>query len=137
MGGDVRETGEQSAEPSSVAVLRGILGSSSGSGDHQSDSAGKDTDGLLRLLLASLKVKAPSASVEHPQGLIYPLTVASKSQSEARRGAALSVLAQIRTRCDTLVEQAALVSEELIRTCDPPLTSRDQALLLLFPASLC
>ena len=33
-----------------------------------------------------------------------------------RRGAALAVLGKIRTRCDTLVEQAALVSEELIRT---------------------
>ena len=43
---------------------------------------------------------------EHPQGLIYPLTVASKSLSEARRGAALAVLGKIRTRCDTLVEQA-------------------------------
>ena len=44
---------------------------------------------------------------EHPQGLIYPLTVASKSDSEVRRGAALAVLGKIRTRCDTLVEQAA------------------------------
>ena len=54
---------------------------------------------------------------EHPQGLIYPLTVASKSDSEARRGAALAVLGKIRTRCDTLVEQAASTYRGLRYTC--------------------
>ena len=43
------------------------------------------------------------------QGLIYPLTVASKSQSAPRKGAAMRVLAEMRKRCDTLVEQAAVV----------------------------
>ena len=44
------------------------------------------------------------------QGLIYPLTVASKSQSAPRKGAAMRVLAEMRKRCDTLVEQAAVVA---------------------------
>ena len=52
----------------------------------------------------------------HPQGLIYPLTVASKSLSEARQSAALRVLQEMRRQGDRLVEQAALVSVELIRT---------------------
>ena len=52
----------------------------------------------------------------HPQGLIYPLTVASKSLSEPRQSAALRVLQEMRLQCDQLVEQASLVSVELIRT---------------------
>ena len=52
----------------------------------------------------------------HPQGLIYPLTVASKSLSQPRSSAARAVLAQMRKQSDQLVEQAALVSVELIRT---------------------
>ena len=52
----------------------------------------------------------------HPQGLVYPLTVASKSMSEPRQSAALRVLQEMRRQCDQLVEQASLVSEELIRT---------------------
>jgi FKBP12-rapamycin complex-associated protein len=52
----------------------------------------------------------------HPQGLVYPLTVASKSQSMPRQRAAQRVLAEMRKQCDRLVEQAALVSVELIRT---------------------
>ena len=51
----------------------------------------------------------------HPQGLIYPLTVASKSLLLPRRTAALRVLTEVRKANDTLVEQAALVSTELIR----------------------
>ncbi|KAL1495778.1 hypothetical protein AB1Y20_016640 [Prymnesium parvum] len=53
---------------------------------------------------------------EHPQGLIYPLTVAAKSHSQPRQSAALRVLSEMRKQCDKLVEQAALVSMELIRT---------------------
>ena len=53
---------------------------------------------------------------EHPQGLIYPLTVAAKSHSQPRQSAALRVLSEMRKQCDNLVEQAALVSMELIRT---------------------
>ena len=53
---------------------------------------------------------------EHPQGLVYPLTVAAKSQSQLRQSAALRVLSEMRKQCDHLVEQASLVSIELIRT---------------------
>lgn len=53
---------------------------------------------------------------EHPQGLIYPLTVAARSHSQPRQSAALRVLCEMRKLCDNMVEQAALVSIELIRT---------------------
>ena len=44
----------------------------------------------------------------HPQGLIYPLTVAAKSLSAPRKAAAERVLGELRKQCDTLVEQASL-----------------------------
>ena len=46
---------------------------------------------------------------------MYPLLVATKSQSPARRQAAYSVLECIRQHSAALVEQAQLVSGELIR----------------------
>ncbi|CAH1757738.1 9252_t:CDS:10 [Entrophospora sp. SA101] len=52
---------------------------------------------------------------EHPQALIYPLTVASKSQSSNRKKAALAVMDKLRSHSPVLVEQALLVSQELIR----------------------
>jgi FKBP12-rapamycin complex-associated protein len=52
---------------------------------------------------------------EHPQACVYPLTVASKSQSQSRFTAAISILKSIRKHSDALVEQAMLVSQELIR----------------------
>ncbi|CAG8502333.1 8312_t:CDS:10 [Funneliformis caledonium] len=52
---------------------------------------------------------------EHPQALIYPLTVASKSQSFNRQTAASSVMDKLRAHSAVLVEQALLVSQELIR----------------------
>jgi len=52
---------------------------------------------------------------EHPQALIYPLTVASKSQSSVRSSAAKAILDKMRLHSPNLVEQALLVSEELIR----------------------
>eukprot|EP00121_Abeoforma_whisleri_P008925 Awhi_evm1s8193 len=51
----------------------------------------------------------------HPQALIYPLTVASKSQSQLRKEAALQLTEKIRANNNILVEQALLVSNELIR----------------------
>eukprot|EP00117_Sycon_ciliatum_P040328 scpid3818/ scgid5118/ Serine/threonine-protein kinase mTOR; FK506-binding protein 12-rapamycin complex-associated protein 1; FKBP12-rapamycin complex-associated protein; Mammalian target of rapamycin; Mechanistic target of rapamycin; Rapamycin target protein 1 len=51
----------------------------------------------------------------HPQALIYPLTVASKSTVMARRNAANLVLQNMREHSNTLVSQAIMVSEELIR----------------------
>ncbi|TIB14647.1 hypothetical protein E3P89_00930 [Wallemia ichthyophaga] len=51
----------------------------------------------------------------HPQALIYPLTVASKSQSQTRKAAALAIMDRMREHSPKLVEQAGLVSNELIR----------------------
>lgn len=51
----------------------------------------------------------------HPQALVYPLTVASKSTSAARRDAANKILASMCEHSPVLVEQAVLVSDELIR----------------------
>jgi FKBP12-rapamycin complex-associated protein len=52
---------------------------------------------------------------QHPQALIYPLTVASKSQSPMRRAAADTILQNMTEHSSRLVQQAILVSEELIR----------------------
>lgn len=74
------------------------------------------------------RIHAPSANVrrlihqllsdvgkQHPQALIYPLTVASKSQSAARKSAANLILDKMRQHSAALVDQAILVSQELIR----------------------
>jgi FKBP12-rapamycin complex-associated protein len=52
---------------------------------------------------------------EHPQALVYSLTVASKSQSMSRKKSALSILDKMKMHSAVLVEQALLVSQELIR----------------------
>lgn len=52
---------------------------------------------------------------QHPQALVYPLTVASKSHSRSRQQAAKAILEQMRVHSGALVEQALLVSHELIR----------------------
>ena len=49
------------------------------------------------------------------QALIYPLTVASKSASVERRDAADHILRNLCEHSSALVEQAMMVSEELIR----------------------
>lgn len=51
----------------------------------------------------------------HPQALVYPLTVASKSASVARKKAAHKILASMCEHSHSLVEQALMCSEELIR----------------------
>lgn len=52
---------------------------------------------------------------QHPQALLYPLTVASKSQSISRRTSALAILDKMKSHSARLVEQAVMVSQELIR----------------------
>ena len=52
---------------------------------------------------------------QHPQALLYPLLVACKSQSATRRSAAMVVLDNLRQHSPLLVEQAQIVSLELIR----------------------
>ena len=49
------------------------------------------------------------------QALIYPLTVATKSQSATRKDAAEMILKNMREHSSALVQQAIMVSEELIR----------------------
>lgn len=51
----------------------------------------------------------------HPQALVYPLTVAAKSPSIPRRNAAMGIMDNVREHSPVLVEQALLVSHELIR----------------------
>jgi len=52
---------------------------------------------------------------EHPQSLIYSLMTASKSQSSARKKAALGIMDKMRLHYPVLVDQALMVSQELIR----------------------
>ncbi len=51
----------------------------------------------------------------HPQALIYPLTVASKSNVESRKKVARSITAKMKDHSREIVDQAELVSTELIR----------------------
>ncbi|KAJ3547494.1 hypothetical protein NM688_g5399 [Phlebia brevispora] len=74
------------------------------------------------------RIQTPSANIRrninnlltevgkhHPQALIYPLTVASKSNSVPRRTAAQTIMERMREHSPAIVEQARVVSEELIR----------------------
>lgn len=51
---------------------------------------------------------------QHPQALIYPLTVASKSQSSIRREAANAILNNMAEHSSKLVQQAIMVSELIV-----------------------
>eukprot|EP01119_Soliformovum_irregulare_P019910 TRINITY_DN6394_c0_g1_i2.p1 TRINITY_DN6394_c0_g1~~TRINITY_DN6394_c0_g1_i2.p1 ORF type:complete len:736 (-),score=240.02 TRINITY_DN6394_c0_g1_i2:105-2312(-) len=51
----------------------------------------------------------------HPQALVYPITVAAKSQSSTRVSAAMNVVEKLYKYNPALMEQAQLVSHELIR----------------------
>lgn len=51
----------------------------------------------------------------HPQALIYPLTVASKSPVDKRKKVALDITMKMKEHSSTIVVQADLVSTELIR----------------------
>lgn len=52
---------------------------------------------------------------QHPQALVYPLTVASKSAAPQRKKAANKILHSMSDHSPTLVQQALMCSEELIR----------------------
>jgi FKBP12-rapamycin complex-associated protein len=67
---------------------------------------------LIRRLIHSL---LSDIGKQHPQALVYSLTVASKSQSTVRKKAALSILDKMKLHNAKLVDQALLVSQELIR----------------------
>ncbi|KAK9379012.1 armadillo-type protein [Kockiozyma suomiensis] len=51
----------------------------------------------------------------HPQSLVYPLTVAIKSDSVTRQKAAMAIMDKMRAHSATLVKQAEIVIQELIR----------------------
>ena len=51
----------------------------------------------------------------HPQALVYPLTVAMKSEVKGRAESAKAVMERLRAHSPVLVDQAQLVSRELIR----------------------
>lgn len=51
----------------------------------------------------------------HPQALVYPLTVANKSTSSTRRNAANKILKTMCEHSSNLVQQAVMVSDELLR----------------------
>ena len=51
----------------------------------------------------------------HPQALVYPLTVAMKSDVKGRADSAKAVTEQLRSHSQNLVNQAQLISKELIR----------------------
>jgi len=52
---------------------------------------------------------------QHPQALIYPVTVASKTSSQHRREAASEIMKSMRVGDGSLVDEANLVSQEIIR----------------------
>jgi FKBP12-rapamycin complex-associated protein len=54
-------------------------------------------------------------SDSHPRALIYPLTVASQSPVDSRKTAADAVLDYMKKECGPLVNEAHMVSQELIR----------------------
>lgn len=51
----------------------------------------------------------------HPQALVFPLTVALKSQSPTRVSAAETVILSMRKHSSLLVDEALMVSNELVR----------------------
>ncbi|EAS01249.1 phosphatidylinositol 3- and 4-kinase family protein (macronuclear) [Tetrahymena thermophila SB210] len=53
---------------------------------------------------------------QHPQALIYPLTVALKSKIQIRQQAASKIIENIKTHSPLLINQALLISQELNRT---------------------
>lgn len=66
----------------------------------------------VRELIQTLLVRIGQS---HPQALMYPLLVACKSISDLRRAAAERVVDRVRQHSSALVDEAQLVSKELIR----------------------
>uniref|UniRef100_A0A7S1BDY4 non-specific serine/threonine protein kinase n=1 Tax=Corethron hystrix TaxID=216773 RepID=A0A7S1BDY4_9STRA len=82
--------------------------------------------GVLPQLLARIHVKSPKIrailhslliklGVKHPQALMYPLSVLLKSPVDDRRIAAQNLMDALKANSSELVEEAQLVSSELIR----------------------
>lgn len=82
--------------------------------------------GVLPQLLARIHIKTPSVrsvlhpllirlGERHPQALMYPLSVLLKSPVAERKNAAESLMNSLKTHSSALVEEALIVSNELIR----------------------
>jgi tetratricopeptide (TPR) repeat protein len=82
--------------------------------------------GVLPQLLARIHIKSPSIrsvlhpllvklGEKHPQALIYPLSVLLKSPVTERKVAAEALMNSLRSHSSALVEEAMMVSSELIR----------------------
>lgn len=82
--------------------------------------------GVLPQLLARIHIKNTSIrsvlhpllkrlGEKHPQALMYPLSVLLKSPVAERKSAAESLMDSLRSRSSALVEEALMVSSELIR----------------------
>jgi phosphatidylinositol kinase/protein kinase (PI-3 family) len=82
--------------------------------------------GVLPQLLARIQVRSVNIrnvlhgllvklGAKHPQALMYPLSVLLKSPVDDRKQAAEQLMGSLRGHSDKLVEQALLVSSELIR----------------------
>ncbi|KAH9577494.1 PDZ domain 6 [Trypanosoma melophagium] len=67
---------------------------------------------LARSILTKLLARVGS---EYPHALIYPLTVTEKSPEAIRRLMAEHVLKEIRVSNGTMVEEASLISNEMVR----------------------
>lgn len=62
-----------------------------------------------------IQVQLIDIGKHHPQALVYPLTVANKSASVARKHAARKILKTMCEHSPNLVQQAVMVSDELLR----------------------
>ena len=82
--------------------------------------------GVLPQLLARIHIKSPSVrsvlhpllirlGAKHPQALMYPLSVLLKSPVVERKIAAESLMNSLKAHSNALVEEALMVSSELIR----------------------
>jgi len=82
--------------------------------------------GVLPQLLARIHIKSPAIrsvlhpllvrlGMKHPQALMYPLSVLLKSPVVDRKIAAESLMVSLKAQSSALVEEALLVSSELIR----------------------
>lgn len=67
------------------------------------------------LISRSLLTLLSDLGKAHPQALVYPLTVAIKSDSVSRQKAAISIIEKMRSHSPILVDQAEVLSHELIR----------------------
>ena len=82
--------------------------------------------GVLPQLLARIHIQSPSIRPvlhsllvrlgrKHPQALMYPLSVLLKSPVVERKKAAESLMNSLKAHSNALVEEALMVSSELVR----------------------